>query len=164
MTLTYFKVKFVGTRGTIHEFACKLFPMQCVTSYIIQLITFHEVNMVKWRTRDLVLEVVWPDRGRRPRSGQTTESTRSRDLHFTMLAKWKVINCFIIPKKKLTSIYIVDQVNIQYWPGQYSILTRSIFNIDQVNIHLTGSIFTIDQVNIEYWPGHYMHTWHFVGH
>ena len=30
----------------------------------IQLITFHEVNMVKWRTRDPVLDVVWPDRGR----------------------------------------------------------------------------------------------------
>ena len=81
---------------------------------IIQLITFHEVNMVKWRTRDLVLKVVWPDRGRRPRSGQTTESTRSRDLHFNMLASWKVINYFIIPKKIR---------------GQYTSVTVSIFII-----------------------------------
>ena len=42
---------------------------------IIQLITFHEVNMVKWRTLDLVLEVVWPDRGR-------TASVRSDHLEY----------------------------------------------------------------------------------
>ena len=123
---------------------------------IIQLITFHEVNMVKWRTRDLVLEVDWPDRGRRPRSGQTTESTRSRDLHFTMLAEWKVINCFIIPKKY--------EVNIHHWPGQYSILTRSIFNIDQVNIYWPGQ-YTSDRVHIHYWPGQYwILTWSLYAH
>ena len=60
-----------------------------------QLITFHSANMVKWRTLDLVLSVVWPDLGLRPRSGQTTSSTRSRVLHFTMLTSWKVINCII---------------------------------------------------------------------
>ena len=94
-------------------------PYTVASLHNIQLITYHEVNMVKWRTIDLVLEVVWPERGRRPRSGQTTESTRSRDLHFTKLAEWKVFNCFIIPKKI---------------SGQYTSLTGSIFNTDQVNI------------------------------
>ena len=71
-----------------------------LTSYFFgitkQLITFHSANMVKWRSLDLVLSVVWTDLGLRPRSGQTTSSTRSRVLHFTMLTSWKVINCIIM--------------------------------------------------------------------
>ena len=44
---------------------------------------------------------------------QSTESTMSRDLHFTMLAELKIINYFIIPSKKWgRSIYIIDRVNI----------------------------------------------------
>ena len=47
-----------------------------LTSYffgiIKQLITFHSANMVKWRSLNLVLSVVRPDLGLRPRSSPTT--------------------------------------------------------------------------------------------
>ena len=63
----------------------------------MQLITSPEVIMEIWRLQDMALQLVWPDRGRRSRLGQTTESDRSRGFHFSMLAEWEVTNWFVIP-------------------------------------------------------------------
>ena len=66
--------------------------------YIIHLITFDQVITWKQGPENLTSEVVWPDRGRRPRSGQTTSEVRFEGPYFHVMTWSKVIKSFIIPK------------------------------------------------------------------
>ena len=129
-----------------------LWPWKCI-GILYLLMSIHQPSFIKigWKMTEksqlpVFLKTVIDLQGRYP---------VFVDLwwfHNSYVGRMESYQLFYYTEKNMRSIYITDQVNIQYWPGQYTIMTRSIYNNDQVNIHLIGSIFTIDRVNIEYWP------------
>jgi hypothetical protein len=72
--------------------------------------------------------VTWPDRGQRPRSGQVTESDKSRGPHILVLTSYVVISIVL-----LNSEYNHRRINVIFLQDKHNI---NVVYLNLIHIHL----------------------------